>query len=235
MAKPLSYAEVHECVWEETKTPLLVYASEQAMSEEATPLSNHLERFAKADNKAFRQELNQEMADPAAEEAGATNPRSPKRKRWADSPDSMATDRASAGSEVGEEVHEIFGDSSTEEGMAEFERMQKRTYGEHSRDMMDLDVSEKAPPLPQRHSVSTENTLTTLTPTTLAAGEGTSSGSPETRQTTPPGSGEATGESAPDESKGPEMQERPRTPTFRRYLISENPEAKTSEPEDMDM
>ncbi|WZH46137.1 uncharacterized protein QYS62_007207 [Fusarium acuminatum] len=93
--------DVFKGMWEETKKPLLVYATEDALETPKTRLSSQLERFVKAENKAFRQELSQE--DSTAEEAKRTpafEPVSPsKRKHRSDSGDSMDSNRASIGSD----------------------------------------------------------------------------------------------------------------------------------------
>ena len=220
-------------MWEDTRTPLLVYASEKAVYADAVSLSNALERFVKADNKAFRQELHQEVSDHSWEkEAGAAEVKSPsKRKHRADSMDSMASDRASAGSEDSKRTHDIFVESDKDDETVAVGPMQKRAYGEQpDKDRMDLDVSDAAPVLPKRHPASTENTSTTLTP-----GEGGSPASRETQQTTPSEPPEVTGDSALEETKGPEMQERFQMPTLRRLLSSEKSEAKPSEVGDMEL
>lgn len=88
-------------VWEETKTPLVVYATERALEAAADALPAALERFARAENKAFRQELSREAAAEAAGGAGrlSLGSLSPsKRKHRADTPDSMDSNRASVGS-----------------------------------------------------------------------------------------------------------------------------------------
>ncbi|KAF4120829.1 ubiquitin interaction motif protein [Geosmithia morbida] len=108
-AETLNFEEVMQKVWKETKTPLLVYASEKAIYAEPAPLSSSLETFVKADNKAFRQELVQESLEPSRVASGSSEDavRSPpKRKHRSDSIDSMATNRASAGSQDGDAERE---------------------------------------------------------------------------------------------------------------------------------
>ncbi|PHH70585.1 hypothetical protein CDD80_5903 [Ophiocordyceps camponoti-rufipedis] len=82
-------------VWEVTKTPLIIYATEKALEEATVPLSAPLERFVRADNKAFQQELSRERAE--ADEGRLTETMlPPKRKHRSDSMDS---NRASIGSD----------------------------------------------------------------------------------------------------------------------------------------
>ncbi|GAO16854.1 hypothetical protein UVI_02011760 [Ustilaginoidea virens] len=93
-------------VWHETKAPLMIYATEAALDAARTTLSAPLQRFVRADNKAFQQELNQEMVDTSENEikptTGLMEPMSPtKRKHRADSVDSMDSNRASIGSDDG--------------------------------------------------------------------------------------------------------------------------------------
>ncbi|GJC82059.1 hypothetical protein ColLi_04897 [Colletotrichum liriopes] len=92
-------AEVIEKMYWETKGPLLVYATEDAINTPASPLSDALQRFARAENKNFRQELNQESTDEGSPPRNMNmSPISPsKRKYRSGSVDSMATNRASLG------------------------------------------------------------------------------------------------------------------------------------------
>lgn len=78
----------------------MVYATEDALNEPVEPLPSPLERFVKADNKAFRQELSREesVADVNMSTAmdGYSSPA--KRKLRADSMDSMNSNRPSIAS-----------------------------------------------------------------------------------------------------------------------------------------
>ncbi|PHH90493.1 hypothetical protein CDD83_3526 [Cordyceps sp. RAO-2017] len=103
-AEKIEIERVFRDVWQETKTPLFVYATESALNTARAPLPAPLERFVRAENKAFRQELGREQADgaPAADVRGtltmeAISPS--KRKHRADSADSMDSNRASLGSD----------------------------------------------------------------------------------------------------------------------------------------
>jgi hypothetical protein len=109
-------------MWTETKTPIVIYATDTAMETEALPLSRALQTFVKFENKAFQKELAQEEADaqrsqqqqeqqqgessvpanipePTAMELTAmVSAVSPSKRKYRDgSPDSMATNRASLG------------------------------------------------------------------------------------------------------------------------------------------
>lgn len=184
--------------WEETKTPLLVYASEAAARAEPTALPVALERFVKADNKAFQQELNQEVSESVWEgdmqAQGNSVPFSPTKRKHRDSNDSMNSNRPSIGSVDGQDP---FRD---ETGAPSPPRAQKRqspratNSSEH--------VEEQPPPLPKRRG-STEQTSTTQTP-----GDGSS---PETQQTTPLPTTDGTSE---ETTKAPEMQQRPQPSIF---------------------
>ncbi|KAK2595163.1 hypothetical protein QQS21_007123 [Conoideocrella luteorostrata] len=96
-------------VWHETKVPVLIYATEAALTAPRTPLTVPLQRFARAENKVFHQELNQELDQETTEigdskkVTGLIDPISPsKRKHRADSIDSMNSNRASLGSDDGQ-------------------------------------------------------------------------------------------------------------------------------------
>ncbi|KAG5923977.1 hypothetical protein E4U42_004776 [Claviceps africana] len=101
--------QVLQDVWNETKVPLLIYATKAALTVARTPLPLPLQRFALAENEAFQAELQQETAEAAGEGNGKklvaspVDPISPsKRKHRADSIDSMDSNRASLGSDDGQ-------------------------------------------------------------------------------------------------------------------------------------
>ncbi|RCI17331.1 hypothetical protein L249_1991 [Ophiocordyceps polyrhachis-furcata BCC 54312] len=71
-------------VWQETKTPLIIYATEEAIEKAKAPLPASLERFVRADNKAFQQELSRERSEDQQMEEKSPS----KRKHRADSIDS---------------------------------------------------------------------------------------------------------------------------------------------------
>ncbi|RDA94214.1 hypothetical protein CP533_0605 [Ophiocordyceps camponoti-saundersi (nom. inval.)] len=91
-AEKVTMKHVLADVWQETKTPLIIYATEEALDKAKEPLSASLERFVRADNKAFQQELSREKS-----EEQQTEDKSPsKRKHRSDSIDS---NHASLGSD----------------------------------------------------------------------------------------------------------------------------------------
>ncbi|KAL2873935.1 hypothetical protein SGCOL_010906 [Colletotrichum sp. CLE4] len=98
-AEKYTFQQVVDSIYFETKNPLLVYATEDAINTPVAPLSDALLRFAKAENKIFRQELNQETTEEVANLRNTNmSPISPsKRKYRSGSVDSMATNRASLG------------------------------------------------------------------------------------------------------------------------------------------
>lgn len=110
-------------VWKLTKTPTLIYATEEAISATPTPLSAPLDRFARADNKAFRQELNQEAAlesepEPEPTRGMLLDPISPsKRKHRDDSADSLDTNRASIGTDGANGFEDPFADQTQDSGI----------------------------------------------------------------------------------------------------------------------
>lgn len=118
---------VHREVWQESKTPLLVYATEDALNTSKDPLSLPLERFIKADNKAFRSELNIERTNERdIGQPALFDPISPsKRKHRSDSIDSLDSNHASLGSDGANAF-----DNSFEEQAADL-NFQKDEYQTH--------------------------------------------------------------------------------------------------------
>lgn len=102
-------------VWQETKLPLLIYATEDALNTHNEPLSLPLERFVKADNKAFRSELNMERTnDQQYIRPGHADPISPsKRKHRSDSMDTLDSNHASLGSDGGNGFDNPFDEEPT--------------------------------------------------------------------------------------------------------------------------
>ena len=100
----------------------MIYATEDALKTPRDALPDQLERFVKAENKSFRQELNQEATGASEERRAGVEPISPsKRKHRSDSINSMDSNRASIGSE-GRMEFDPFGDQqgSMETEMAEW-------------------------------------------------------------------------------------------------------------------
>ncbi|KHO00332.1 ubiquitin interaction domain-containing protein [Metarhizium album ARSEF 1941] len=120
-AEKVEIERVLRDVWQETKTPLMVYATESALNVARTPLTAPLQRFARADNQAFRQELDREATEAAEAEAESAESKevpgsgpleavSPsKRKHRANSIDSMDSNRASIGSDDAQRQRDFSG------------------------------------------------------------------------------------------------------------------------------
>lgn len=123
-------------IWLETKTPLLIYATEEAVNVPNDPLSLPLERFVKADNKAFRNELSMEQTNEQENrEPVFMDPISPsKRKHRSDSMDSLDSNHASLGSDGGNGF-----DNPFEEQPANFS-FQRGDYQPHVMDADGLPV-----------------------------------------------------------------------------------------------
>lgn len=183
-------------VWYETKTPLLLYATEEAVSTPRTPLSDALNMFAKSDNKAFRQELRQPTTDSGEERMRVSvDPISPSKRKHRDSMDSMNSNRASIGSEDRDPFASVF-DGQLEEAQTEL-----------------IDMSGSKPEHPRGISAQMNVESATLTPDTLVADEG------EPQRPTPPSleasqPNDANNMMDTSMAKGPEMQERARPLTF---------------------
>src|SRR5690242_9927556 len=87
-------------MWSETKNPLLIYATENALDVPLKELTSTLDRFIRADNKAFRNELSQEQTQASeAQRPAPIDPLSPSKRKHRDSIDSMDSNRVSVGSD----------------------------------------------------------------------------------------------------------------------------------------
>lgn len=194
-------------VWYETKTPLLLYATEEAVSTPRTPLSDSLNMFSKSDNKAFRQELRQPTADSGEERMRVSvDPISPSKRKHRDSMDSMNSNRASIGSEDRDPFASVF-DGQLEEAQTELIDM-SGSKPDHAR-ASDFESKFGDYGISARMNVESA----TLTPDTLAADEGAS------QRPTPPSleasqPNDVTNMTDTSMTKGPEMQERARPMTF---------------------
>ncbi|KAF9881205.1 ubiquitin interaction motif protein [Colletotrichum karsti] len=136
-------------MFQETKNPMLVYATEDAVTQPKMPLSSALETFVLAENKTFAKDL--ALEEVTEEDGNATNktneftsPRSPaspnfKRKFSSGSVDSLDSNRASNG------------DSERGSRDADFEA---RSFG--IGDAMDTEMAE----IPQSSVFDTSNNLT---------------------------------------------------------------------------
>lgn len=117
-------------MWQETKTPLMVYATDDALKEAPEPLSGPLERFVKADNKSFLQELKQEQSQGEKSFTPLEVVSPSKRKHRSDSMDSMNSNRASLGSIDMEDRANPFADQFDNAGPNLLEgEMQERQVG----------------------------------------------------------------------------------------------------------
>lgn len=112
-----TFAKVQEAIFTEvdadgSKVPILVYATDKAMNEEPTPLSDALKTFVKFDNRLFKQELLEEPTPTDKKRNAPQLPESPLKRQRSASVDSMATNRASLGdfSDVEERAALLGGD-----------------------------------------------------------------------------------------------------------------------------
>ncbi|PNY27740.1 Uncharacterized protein TCAP_02329, partial [Tolypocladium capitatum] len=199
-------------IWQETKTPLLVYATEDALGVARTPLSAPLERFVRAENKAFRQELKRHTAEASTPKRTAmVDPVSPsKRKHRSDSTDSMDSNRASIGSDDRNGFDDPFEDGR------EITATEMADVSEHNLEVIDgvdmRSAPEKPimprPVLPGQQPAHTEKTWATLTPNTLPADTGEPTTPVQGQQPT------TAGVSGDSDDRASEMQERPRRRAF---------------------
>nr|XP_036582889.1 ubiquitin interaction domain-containing protein [Colletotrichum truncatum]KAF6791785.1 ubiquitin interaction domain-containing protein [Colletotrichum truncatum] len=205
-AEKVSVELVMRHMFQETKNPVLVYATEDAITAPLSPLSDALQRFVRAENKNFRQELSQENTDDGAY-ARNTNmsPISPsKRKYRSGSVDSMATNRASLGgsdtnSRAGDFDADPFGDGdgTMDTEMADFSA---KNFVDTSQSMAEVMYSRETDEPAQGHSTqSTAPTVPQQEETETLATTSTNGVVDVSRTVTP---------DVEDQSKGPEMQER---------------------------
>ncbi|KAM0291650.1 hypothetical protein ACHAO9_003777 [Fusarium lateritium] len=218
-AEKMEIEDVLKGMWKETKKPLLVYATEEALETPKARLSSPLERFVKAENKAFRQELSQE--DSTAEEAKRAptfEPISPsKRKHRSDSGSSMDSNRASIGSDNRNGFDNPFPDQDEEVGTEMTDYRNKSDFASDFKDYQSnvrqsawLSTRPQAPAEPM-----TESTSATMTPSTVGTDYVDSA------------------MSAAEESHSPEMQEKAKLPPF--MSLSRNPSEQKESINLMDM
>lgn len=183
--KRLTFEQVHEQVWADGRLPLIVYATEDAVETLPIPLTQPLERFVKADNKAFYQEIAMESSSESEEVSGgrrSIEPLSPsKRKHRADSMgsmDSMNSNRASIGSNrasIGSEDGDIgdpFADESLSVEVITGVEPSQTSHDSASSNTMDLDASQDdMQPLlaPERMEGVTESGRGEIPPTSQEA------------------------------------------------------------------
>ncbi|KAF4944294.1 hypothetical protein FSARC_14706 [Fusarium sarcochroum] len=220
-AEKIDIEEVLSGMWKETKRPLLVYATEEALITPKAPLSAQLERFVKMENKAFRQELSQEESAAEETKRATFDPISPsKRKHRADSAGSMDSNRASIGSDDRNGFDNPFSDQDDRIGTEMIDYANPADYDNSPNYVHSFDASDDRPPtLPARPQSSTEptpeSTSATMTPSTVGADHMDSA------------------TSVTDEARSPEMQERARPPPF--MSLSRNPSEKKDPVNLMDM
>ncbi|KAF6836161.1 ubiquitin interaction domain-containing protein [Colletotrichum plurivorum] len=197
-AERVSFDLVMRQMFLETKNPVLVYATDDAVNAPLAPLSDALQRFVRAENKNFRQELSQESTEESTQvRALNMSPISPsKRKYRSGSVDSMATNRASLGgsdtnSRAGDFDNDPFiGNSTQDTEMADLSAKHGGSETE-SKSLSQAMVLETPPgydTLPPRFSNFGDNMPST-----------TDGGSDVSRTITP---------DVEEPAKGPEMQER---------------------------
>lgn len=198
-------------VWQETKNPLLVYATEDALSVPRDPLSSPLERFVRVENKAFRQELNRERSEAAdGRRTGAMEAISPsKRKHCSDSADSIDSNRASLGSDGRSGFDNPFEDEEVGSATEMTDMSGIRRTADEGIDMPPSEGGDAPrPSLPGQLPAQAENTSATLAPSTLAAEEGEVTMGEQGRPPTPVVGVDEAG------ARPPEMEERCRPPVF---------------------
>ncbi|EQK98555.1 ubiquitin interaction domain-containing protein [Ophiocordyceps sinensis CO18] len=210
-AEKIEIERVLREVWQETKNPLLVYATDDALKTPRAPLSAPLQRFARADNKAFRQELSRTRNEAAdrwrVKMADAMSPS--KRKHRADSADSMDRNRASIGSDDRNGFDDRLDDAEHAAAMEMTDLSDHKGVaaaggegigGEGMR-AASAESDEAGPPLPERRPLAAETTSDDVAHNTSAESAGQ-----------PPQAAADNGDEAL--ARGPEMQERARPPSF---------------------
>ncbi|KPM41253.1 hypothetical protein AK830_g5329 [Neonectria ditissima] len=213
-AEKVEIERVFRDMWQETKTPLLVYATEMALTTPRTALTSALERFIKAENKGFRQELNQEKSETSeTRRATFVDPISPsKRKHRSDSLDSMNSNRASLGSDDRNGFDNPFANQDESAGAGTSDVSRGGT--DFARSASIDSVTEQVPPLPSRLPPSTETTSATMTPSTVTAEMIEDSERGRAHVTGAQSDGTSTVTPDADEARSPEMQERARPSPF---------------------
>lgn len=211
-------------MWQETKTPLLIYATEDALNTQKAALNGQLERFVKAENKAFRQELTQETRNrEETNKQQFVDPISPsKRKHRSDSMDSMNSNRASLGSDAGNGFDIPFEDQSDRPSV-EMRDFSASNIG-FNQQYATEDATMAAPPgFPPRNSDgdAMEHMSATMTPNTVSA-EGDDVPEPKSALGQSSTVTAETLAAASNTSKEPEMQELVHPPSITRP--SQSPE-----------
>ncbi|KJZ71903.1 hypothetical protein HIM_08748 [Hirsutella minnesotensis 3608] len=235
MAEQTEIEQVLREVWQETKNPLFVYATEDALQTSRIPLSPPLERFTRAENKAFRQELSRQSGDATdARRVSMMDAISPsKRKHRADSADSMDTNRASLGSDDRNGFDNPFEDREvvTVTELADLSEPSHATDAETGgARTTSLDGDEPRPPLPSRPPLHGDTTSDWVAQSGIAEGRRNLTAVEQCNTPT----------SLADEEDGqasrvPEMQERARPPSFIAAAQAKTFQSKQASGIDMDL
>ncbi|KAF4336805.1 hypothetical protein FBEOM_9316 [Fusarium beomiforme] len=210
-------------IWIDTKKPLLVYATEEALMTPKDPLPSQLERFIKVENKAFRQELSKEesTANEAkqtgnVESSSSLSPLSSfspsKRKHRSDSGGSMDSNHASIGSD-----DDRSGFDNPFSDQDEIAGTEMSDYV-HSFPAMEGHSLNSLPARIQDSTIPTEPASATMTPSTATADYS------DTNATF-----------ATEEPRSPEMQEKARLPPFMSFSRNQSVQTEPANLMDMDI
>ncbi|KAF5598877.1 hypothetical protein FPCIR_2677 [Fusarium pseudocircinatum] len=209
-------------IWNDTKKPMLIYATEDALGTPKDHLSSQLERFIKVENKAFRQELSKEESTASEskqtgnfDSSSSLSPHSSfspsKRKHRSDSSGSMDSNRASIGSDDDRNGFDnpFLPDDDERVGAEMSDYV-------HSFTAMEGHIPNSLTSLTQGSTAPTEPTSATMTPSTVTADYSDTNTA-----------------FAAEEPRSPEMQEKARPPPF--MSLSRNPSMRAESPNLMDM
>ncbi|EGU80573.1 hypothetical protein FOPG_06128 [Fusarium oxysporum f. sp. conglutinans race 2 54008] len=211
-------------IWKDTKKPLLVYATEDALGTPKDHLSSQLERFIKVENKAFRQELSKEESTANEskqmgnfESSSSLSPHSSfspsKRKHRSDSGGSMDSNRASIGSDDDRNRFDnpFLPDDDERVGT-------EMTDYVHSFTDMEGHIPDSLTGRTQDSTAPTEPTSATMTPSTVTADYLDTNTA-----------------FAAEEPRSPEMQEKARPPPFMSLSRNSSMRAEPTNLMDMDI
>jgi hypothetical protein len=227
-------------MWQETKTPLFVYATEDALNTTPEPLSGPLERFVKADNKSFRQELNQEQSQANDQPPPPTEVVSPsKRKHRADSMDSMNSNRASLGSIDMEDREDPFADNGGAApdilGQEMEERQVSGLVGDARTQAQPVPVMELDRQWQGQAFVAEPDTATLSAAAETVNSTPSGTGNPTPSTTTQGGDFSRTLSPDVEAVRSPEMQEKSRPPTFMTSPPRGDEKGQTADAMDMEL
>lgn len=131
--------------------PILVYATDEGLTETPITLSAALQTFVKHDNRLFKQELIEQPEQREKKRVGFESPQSPAKRQRSDSGDSMDSNRASLGDMsdgdrarmVADQMMDNFGGSNDSGVDTEMTDMQPI-----SEDQMANEIAAHMPPTP---------------------------------------------------------------------------------------